>query len=295
MNILQEEPLSGVKSVESDLTEWLPFFWFSALLLGSYAIVLGRLARQWVTDQDMTHGAFVPLLVMYVVWQKRRDLVNVRVRPNSLGLALMLLGAFLLCIGPPGLDTFAAVTRIAFVFSLLGTILYLRGWPTIRLLLYPLAILMLMFPMPGFVLEKLTLPLQLIASRLAEHILEAVHYTVLREGNILILPGQTLNIAEACSGLRSIMALTFLGQAYIYLFDTRPWMRIVIAVLVVPIAVLANSLRIVASAVAGSYNRAWGEGTYHESTGWVVFVVAFICVVGAHAAINAVTKRVAAR
>ena len=101
-----------------------------------------------------------------------------------------------------------------------------------------------------------------------------------------MLPGQTLNIAEACSGLRSIMALTFLGQAYIYLFDSRPWMRAVIAVIVIPIAVFANSLRIVASAVAGSHNREWGQGLYHESTGWVVFVVAFLCILGSHLLMN---------
>ncbi|MDP9171683.1 MAG: exosortase/archaeosortase family protein [Acidobacteriota bacterium] len=288
--MLRDEPLTRLKPVESAWVEWAPLFWFSALLLGSYAIVLSRLARQWVTDQDMTHGVFVPFLVLYVVWQKRQELASVESRHNILGLALMLIGAFLLCIGPPGLDTFATVTRIAFVFSLLGTILYLRGWPTIRVLLYPLALLILMFPMPGFILEKLTFPLQLIASKLAEHMLELMRYSVLREGNILILPGQTLNIAEACSGLRSMMALTFLGQAYIYLFDSRPWMRIAIALLVVPIAVLANCLRIVASAVAGSYNREWGEGTYHESTGWIVFVVAFVCVVAAHASINALSK-----
>jgi exosortase len=269
-----------------------PFFGFAALILVSYAVVLEKLAQQWLSDPDMTHGIFVPFLVAYIVWEKRDALWSIQPTHNLVGILLMLVGAFFLCIGPPGLDTYAAVTRVAFVLTALGAILWLRGSATVRMLLYPLAILLLMFPMPGFVLEKLTFPLQMIASNLAEHILELMRYSVLREGNILILPGQTLNIAEACSGLRSMMALTFLGQAYIYLFDSRAWMRLAIAILVVPIAVFANALRIVTSAVAGSYNREWGEGTYHESTGWIVFVVAFVCVLAAHAILKSIVRRI---
>jgi exosortase len=275
-------------------TGWAPFIWFAGLLAVSYAVVLSRLARQWVTDPDLSHGCFVPLLIAYIVWERRRALASVKGAHNWFGLVLMVLGGFLLCIGPPSLDTFAAVTRVALMVSLIGSILYLRGFATLRMLLYPMVLLLLMFPMPGFVLERLTFPLQVIASKLAEHILELLGYSVLREGNILMLPGQTLNIAEACSGLRSLMALTFLGQAYIYMFDSKPWMRPVMAILIIPIAVLANSLRIVASAVAATYNREWGQGTYHESTGWIVFVVAFVCVLGAHLAMNRICKSVLA-
>ncbi len=286
----QDGILATAPAHNSAPSEWSSFFWFAALFLGSYSVVLIKLAHQWTTDPDMTHGVFVPVLVGYIVWEKRNELVGAKAGHNLSGLVLMLAGAFLLCIGPPGLDTFAAVTRVAFLLSLVGTVVFLRGWKTIHILLYPLALMLLMFPMPGFIMEKLTFPLQIIASELAERILELMRYSVLREGNILMLPGQTLNIAEACSGLRSMMALTFLGQAYIYMFDTRPWMRLVIAILVIPIAVVANSLRIVASAVAGSFNREWGTGTYHESTGWIVFVVAFVCVVAAHMSIKAIMR-----
>jgi exosortase len=140
----------------------------------------------------------------------------------------------------------------------------------------------MMFPLPGFVLERVTLPLQFLASSLAEHSLEWLSYSVLREGNILHLPGLTLSVAEACSGLRSLLALTFMAQAYVYLFDERPWMRAVIAACVIPIAVFANSIRIVMSAVAGSYHKEWAEGQFHASTGWVMFAVAFLGIVMAH-------------
>ena len=270
---------------------WLPAFWFAALLLLSYAVVLGKLARLWVTDASMSHGAFVPLLVGYIVWERRHALAALQPAHNWFGLVLLVLGGLLLCVGPPGLDTFASLTRAAFWFSLLGSLLYMLGFSGLRLLLYPLALLLLMFPIPAFILDILTFPLQVIASKLAEHMLEFLGFSVLREGNILVLPGQTLNVADACSGLRSLIALTFLGQAYIYLFDSRPWMRVVMAILVVPIAVLANALRILATAVAASYNRKWGDGSYHEWTGWVVFVVAFTCIICAHLLIKTLGAR----
>jgi len=267
-------------------TTWWPAFWFGLLFLATYAVVLGRMGMQWQTDSNMSHGVFVPMLVGYIVWRKRHQLAAAKVSHNLFGLALMLLGGALLCVGPPSLDTYATVTRIAFVLSLVGALLYLRGPATLRILLYPLVLMLLMIPMPGFIIERLTFPLQIVASTLAERVLEILGFSVLRDGNILMLPGQTLNIAEACSGLRSLVALTFLGQAYIYLFDSRPWMRAVIAVIVIPIAVFANALRVVTIAVAGSHNREWGEGLYHESAGWIVFVAAFVCIFCAHLVIN---------
>lgn len=261
---------------------WRPAIWFILLFLASYAVVLGRLARQWLTDSDMSHGMFVPILAGYIVWRQRRELAAIQPTHNLFGLVLMIAGGALLCVGPPSLDTYASVTRIAFLISLVGALLYLQGFEAIRVLRYPLALTLLMFPMPGFILQNITGPLQIVASKLAEHILEIFGFSVLREGNILYLPGQTLNVAEACSGLRSLMGLTFLGQAYVYLFDSRPWMRGAIAFVVIPVGVFANSLRIVASAVAGAHNREWAEGVFHESTGWVVFVVAFLCILGVH-------------
>jgi exosortase len=279
--VIESRPEAGASTQQ----RWL-LIWFGVLFLASYAVVLGRLAKQWVTDSDMSHGMFVPMLIAYIVWQRWPELVKSRTKHNLLGLVLMLIGAVLLCVGPPSLETFTSLRRLSLVFSLVGLLLYLRGVSSVRILLYPLVLMLLMIPVPGFILERLTFPLQMVASRLAEQMLELSGHSVLREGNILMLPGQTLNVAEACSGLRSVMALTFLGQAYAYLFDSRPWMRAVIAIAVIPIAVFANAIRIFVSAVAGSHNRAWGEGVYHESTGWIVFVVAFVCIVSVHLAIK---------
>jgi len=268
-----------------------PFAGVAAAFLLCYAVVIARLFSAWQQDANMSHGFFVPFLVAYAVWLERDALRRVAPRTNWLGLVVMLVGAILLCVGPPNLDTFALATRLAFMLSLIGVILFLRGFETLRILTYPLLLTLLMIPLPGFVVERLTFPLQMFASRFAESALDVLGYSVLREGNILRLPGAALSVAEACSGLRSICALTFLGQAYVVMFDGRRWMRPVMALLVIPIAVFANGFRIVISAVAGSYRPEWMSGLAHESTGWVVFVIAFLCIVIFHVFFTHIERR----
>ncbi len=269
-------------------TSWLPLLWFGGLLSLSYLFVLARLGHQWFTDDDMSHGMFVPPLVAYIVWQRWETLRCLPSRANSWGLLLMLAGAGMLCVGPPSLPTFVFMSRVGFVLSLVGVVLFMRGVPTLRQLAYPLVLLCFMIPPPGFVFQKITLPLQFLASILSEKLLEWFGYSVLREGNVLHLPGLTLNVVEACSGLRSLLSLSFLAQAYAYLFDRRPWMRIVLAVLIIPIAVAANACRIAVSAMAGRINPEWGHGVYHAMTAWIVFVFSFVALLLAHQLVSRV-------
>ena len=274
--------------VRGPLTQrgWIPFVWFGSLLLISYCVVLFRLSEQWLTDENMSHGMFVPLLAGYIVWLRRREIAGIPSKPSIWGVFLMLLGGLMLCVGPPSLPTFTFITRLAFVASLVGVILTLRGFNTVVALMYPLCLLLFMIPLPGFVYEKVTLPLQFVASAISERVLELIGYSVLREGNILHLPGQSLSVVEACSGLRSLFALSFLAQACAFLFDRRPWMRLALAVAIIPIAVMANSGRIVFTAFVGYHRPEWAHGVYHASTAWVVFVVAFASLLLAYRFIN---------
>jgi exosortase len=281
---------TAARSFASTNRSWLAFAWLAGLLVFCYHVVLRGLAEQWFTNEDMSHGPFVPVLAGYVIWQRRHSLMSLPAKPALIGAAVMLLAVIMLCVGPPTLPTFTLLTRLSFFISVIGTILLVRGVSTLRLLAYPLILVMLMLPVPSFLYDRITLPLQLVASILAEHALDLAGFSVLREGNILNLPGQVLSVAEACSGLRSLLSLTFLGQAYIYLMDTRPWMRWVIAIAVVPIAIISNSGRILLTAWLGSINRAWTEGVVHEWTGWAVFIIAFIALLITHRSINLVVR-----
>jgi exosortase len=152
-------------------------------------------------------------------------------------------------------------------------------------LTYPLCTLILMIAPPNFVFENLTLRLQLLASRLGSDALEALGYSVLREGNILEMVGIKLSVEEACSGIRSLVAIVFMCVLYNYFFVEKKSMRIWILACAIPIAILGNAARIVATGIAGQYNHAWVSGATHEAFGYVSVVVAAIGCIGVHMAL----------
>jgi exosortase len=267
---------------------WLPLLIVGLLLLAPYIPMFFSMGKMWLEDDNMSHGLFVPIAAAYIARDKRHFLATIQPKVNYWGLLLIVFGMAMLCIGPPSLPTFVFITRMAFLFSLVGSILFLCGTAVLRALAYPLLLLPLMIPLPGFIYDRLTLPLQLIASMLAENFLTILGFSVLREGNVLHMPTQTLDVAEACSGLRSLYALTFLTLTYAYFFTGRNWRRWVLLAAIIPVAILANAGRVTATAIMGNYNPALTVGFYHEMLGWTVFVFAFIMLF----CLNAVLKRI---
>lgn len=261
---------------------WLSLVLLGAALLSVYGLVLYQLGLAWFTNDDMSHGPFVPVLAAYVLLHRWSRLTQTPRDPSLVGLLVMILGMLMLTVGPPGLATFTIVTRLAFLVSLTGVVLYVGGWGLLRQLLYPIGLLILMIPLPSFLLGPMTLKLQMLASRLAETVLDALGYSILRQGNIIQIPGQVLSIAEACSGLRSLFSLSFLAQVYIYVLNGGPWMRLAVAVMVIPIAILANAGRIVLTAYMGTFNRDLVHGDPHAYTGWAVFAVSFTAIILGH-------------
>jgi len=272
-------------------SSWLPWLFLGLLLLASYIPMLYNMGKMWIEDDNMSHGLFVPIAAAFIARDKRDFLASIPPKVNYWGLVLVFLGMIMLCIGPPSLPTFVFITRSAFLFSLVGSILFLRGTATVRALAYPLALLPLMIPLPGFIYDRLTLPLQLLASILAENFLTWMGFSVLREGNILQMPTQTLSVAEACSGLRSLYALTFLTLTFAYFFTGRSWRRWVLIAAIVPVAIVANAGRVTATAILGTYNPAFTIGFYHELLGWTVFVFAFIMLFCLNTALKSHIKR----
>ncbi len=281
------KPARAIPQPGSLYRSWLPLLILGLLLLAPYIPMLYSMGKMWLEDDNMSHGLFVPIAAAFIARDKRHFLSTLQPKVNYWGLVLVVLGMAMLCIGPPSLPTFVFITRTAFLFSLVGSILFLRGTATLRALAYPLLLLPLMIPLPGFIYDRLTLPLQLLASLLAENFLTVLGFSVLREGNILHMPTQTLDVAEACSGLRSLYALTFLTLTYAYFFAGRAWRRWLLVAAIIPVAIVANAGRVTATAIMGTYNPALTVGFYHELLGWTVFVFAFILLY----CFNAVLKR----
>lgn len=263
---------------------WRAVAWFGGLLLLCYAPVLSRLLRQWIEDPDMGHGVFVPCVAGYIIWRRRAELARMPAASNWWGLGLVVWGALQLFVATLGAELFLA--RTAFLVSLVGVILTLAGVQAVRLLAFPLFLLCFMIPIPAIIYNQITFPLQLLASRLAESWLALTGLPVLREGNILELPSRSLNVVEACSGVRSLLSLSFLSLVFAYFFDNKVWVRPVLLAASVPIAVAANAGRVALTGLVGEWRPELAEGIFHEASGWIIFILALLMLIVVHRLVN---------
>ena len=264
---------------------WAQVAWFSILLIVCYAPVLSHLVWQWENDDDMGHGFFVPVLAVYIAWQRRDALLAATPRTNWWGLAIVAWAAVQLYIATLGAELF--LSRTAFVFAVIGSVLFLGGREILRILAFPLFLLFFMIPIPAILYNQITLPLQMLASRLAEVLLGILGVPVLREGNVLEMPGgQRLQVVEACSGIRSLLSLSFLSLVYGHFFERRNWIRVVLFVATVPIAILANAGRVTVTGILSEIDPALSEGFFHSASGWVIFMLALLVLVAFHQGIT---------
>jgi exosortase len=247
----------------------------TALLLWIYTPTLTHLVAQWWNDPNFSHGFFVPLFSAFVIWQERSRLTSLTLMPSWWGLLFLTFGLCILIVGQMGAELF--LSRLSLLIVLGSLIVLFLGWNFFRALLFPWAFLLLMIPIPAIVFNQFTFPLQLLASKVASTTLPWMGVPVLREGNVIILPAMALEVAEACSGIRSLMSLATLAIIYGYLMESRIAVRVVLAVASIPIAVAANSLRIVGTGLLVQY---WdpdkAQGFFHEFSGWLIFVISLV-------------------
>jgi exosortase len=244
-----------------------------------YLPVLTSLVRQWASDDNYSHGFLVVPFAAYFAWRRRRDLSALPVRPHWAGVIAVLVSLAVLLAGRLGAELFLA--RISLVGLIAGSVLFLFGMRHLRVLALPIAFLVLMVPLPAVVFNQLAFPLQLLASSAGETVLSAAGVPVLREGNILVLPTTTLEVVQACSGIRSLVSLLTLAIILGEMSEPRVWARVVLAMMAVPVAIAANAARVAGTGLAAQWigPRA-AEGFFHEFSGWVMFVVAFAMLLG---------------
>jgi exosortase len=267
--------------------------WFLALLVVCYAPILYALGRQWATDEDMGHGFFVPAVAAYIAWQKREELKAAPLKSNWLGLILVVWAAMQSIVGTLGAELF--VSRTSFVFAVIGCVLWLGGAAAIRILAFPLILLFFMIPIPAIIYNQITFPLQLFASQCAEFVFTLLGVPVIRDGNVIEIPSQRLSVVEACSGIRSLLSLSFLSLVYGFFFDGRRWMRWVLLASTVPIAITANAGRVTITGILSEVDRDYAQGVYHSLSGWVVFMAAMVIMIVFHLALVKVVARVRKR
>ena len=253
-----------------------------------YYQVIAKLVSDWWNDDNYSHGFLIVPIALYFAWERRSALKEAAQNPSVWGLIVVAASLSMLLAGILGSELF--LPRVSMLGVLAGTILFLFGWNHLKILILPIAFLLLMIPIPAIIFNQIVFPLQLFASQFGENTLVTCHIPVLREGNVLHLANTSLEVAEACSGIRSLITLLTMGIGYGYLFDSRLWVRIVLAAGTVPIAIVANGIRVAGTGVAAHYFGAEAaEGFSHTFSGWVVFIVALIMLFVLHRAIVLIT------
>lgn len=253
----------------------------AALLLGGVVVVywdtFARLIDAWIVDGNYSHGWLIIPIAAYLAWERRDQLASTPLKPSWTGLVVFFFGIAVLLAGLLASEYF--LSRTSLIITLAGMIVFLFGWSHLRILAFPLAFLVLMIPLPAIVFNKIAFPLQLLASRVGESCIAAARIPVLREGNVLVLANTSLEVAEACSGIRSLVSLITLGLVFGYFADSRAWVRTLIVLSTIPVAILSNAARVAGTGIlAHYYGPGAAEGFFHEFSGWMMFLVAFLMI-----------------
>lgn len=255
---------------ETIRTHRLELFGLLVLLGVVYHRIVPDMVQDWARYENYSHGFLVPFIAGYLAWMRKSALTAAEVRPSNAGLVVIVMGIAALALGWLGTEYWTM--RSSLVFILVGAVLFLFGWEVLKVLLVPLAYLLLMIPIPAVIYDAAAFPLKLFVTRVSVLSMKALGVVVVQEGNILMFPNITLEVADACSGLRSIMSLLALGVAYAFVLHPRIRDRVVLVLSTLPIAIATNCLRVVATGVlAQHFGAAAAEGFFHEFAGLFVF------------------------
>jgi exosortase len=265
-------------------TKWL--LGLLALLAGLYWKIVPDMVMDWYRDDNYSHGFLVPVITGYFLWQRWPELKSKLVKPDNLGLLVIILAALQLLVAWLGTEYFTM--RSSLVVMIAGMVLYFFGRDIFRGMALPILFLLFMVPIPYIIYDMVAFPLKLFITKASVGSLQAAGISVLREGNIIHFPATTLEVADACSGIRSLMSLLALSVAYAFLLPLTIWQRCLLVFSTVPIAIATNAFRVIVTGVLAQY---WGarvaQGFFHEFAGLAVFALAMVLVVGLGALLKA--------
>jgi exosortase len=248
------------------------------LLAWMYYRIVPDMVKDWYTDENYSHGFLVPIIAGYFVWQRWPDLKERLVKPDGLGLAVIVCGVFQLLVAWLGSEYFTM--RTSLIVLLAGMTLFWFGREVLKGMALPLGYLIFMVPIPYIVYDMIAFPLKMFVTRVSVAVLKMVGVVVMREGNIIMFPATTFEVADACSGIRSLVSLLAIATAYAFLMKTSTKRRWIIIVSAVPIAVATNALRVIVTGILAQW---WGaraaEGFFHEFAGMAVFALAMVMLV----------------
>jgi exosortase len=248
------------------------------LLAWMYYGIVPKMVMDWYNDENYSHGFLVPIIAGYFFWQRWPELKDRPAKPDGLGLVVIIAGVCQLLVAWLGTEYFTM--RSSLIVLLIGMTLYWFGRAVLKGLALPLGYLIFMVPIPYIIYDMLAFPLKLFVTKVSVGFLKLVGVVVLREGNIIMFPTTTLEVADACSGIRSLISLLAIATAYSFLIKTSTLRHWTIVFSAIPIAVATNALRVIVTGILAQW---WGakaaEGFFHEFAGMAVFVLAMALLV----------------
>lgn len=252
---------------------WLKIGFVGACIYFLFWDIWVDMAREWWTDPTWSQGMLIPPLALYIAWVHRRHTLSHLAIPDRRGLAVTTFACITFVLGKLASEFF--LLRLASVILLAGIVWTFWGLPRLRTLAIPILLLATMVPLPGIVYNSVAAPLQLFVSDIATRFAQNLGVSVFRDGNIIQLANVSLGVADACSGISSLSALTVGSILLGYLFCTRIVCRIALFIVAIPLAIAINVVRVAGTAVLADHDRELAMGLYHSFSGWFVFVIGF--------------------
>jgi len=258
--------------------------------VGLYYHVMIKLVMDWSSNDNYSHGVLIPLIAGFLIWHQKKTLSEIKLYPSNAGLLILGSGLLLLAVGNIGAELFTI--RLSMIPVLLGLTIYLGGWGLGKLLLLPVGYLIFMIPIPAILWNKIAFPLKLFATKFSVSAIQWLGIAVYREGNIIHLANTTLQVVDACSGLRSLTSLLALSGFIALLARYSSKRKIVLFLSAIPVAILVNIIRLVITAVlAEHYDQRVAEGFLHDFSGILVFLLALLCLYGVHSLLEGTSAK----
>ena len=246
-----------------------------AATLVIYAPILFYMVKHWQAVPDYSHGFIIAPLAGYFAWQRKSLVTRLPLQPSWWGVVPLTLSTVTITIGRLGVELMNM--RVSFVLALHGLVLLMAGKRVYKVLAFPLWFLFLMVPLPQSLVNVIAFPLQLSAADFAAQALYLLGIPALREGNIIHLANTQLFVEEACSGLRSLMALITLGVIFAYFFRKTWAERAIIVFSAIPIAIMVNAFRVgLTGVLTHYYGKEAAGGWIHQTEGLFTFAIAFV-------------------
>jgi len=274
----------------NDWGKWLGAAFLLTLIAALYTGVLKDLAYLCWRDEQLSQGLLMPPLALYVAWTRRDQLLAHPTSSDNRGLLVVALACLMFLTGKLGAEVF--LPRMSFIVLIAGLIWTFWGRKRLRILALPLLLIATSIPIPALIYNSISLPLKLLSSTAATKIAQAAGTVIYQDGNVLEIPGMSLGVEDACNGIAALSSLIasalLLG---VFLNGQRRWVRLLLVLLAIPIALAVNVIRIAMTAILAESHPRIASGFYHSFSGWLVYLFGLLALFAAASIFNRLPSR----